>query len=262
MKLDSFRVVAGDPESSVIIHVPHSSTAIPDWVRARIRLTDDELDDELAFMTDALTEQIALEAAAAAMQRPWLFINQCSRLVVDPERFPDADQEPMAAPEIGMGPVYRRTAHGELLRDDDPVHEQELMDQFFHPYAQALSDLVDRRRDSVGRVVIVDLHSFPREELPYERFHHADLPRPPLCIGVDSFHTPPDLRDKVGDAFAGFGEWGENTPFAGSYVPLNRYGKDQLVESVMIELRRDCYMNDTLALAKTSGMLANLVDSV
>ncbi|WP_200932661.1 hypothetical protein [Aeromicrobium sp. Leaf245] len=49
----SFQIVPGDPRSTVIIHVPHSSREIPVPVWAEIILDDDELDRELDAMTDA-----------------------------------------------------------------------------------------------------------------------------------------------------------------------------------------------------------------
>jgi N-formylglutamate deformylase len=36
----------------------------------------------------------------------------------------------------------------------------------------------------------------------------------------------------------------KNTPYAGTYVPLRHYGRDERVTSVMIELRRDVYLTD------------------
>jgi len=35
-----------------------------------------------------------------------------------------------------------------------------------------------------------------------------------------------------------------NEPFAGSYIPLRHFGRDNRVTSVMVELRRDKYLRD------------------
>ena len=100
---DPFRVVPGDPSSTVIIHVPHASRHIPIWVRAGLLLDESALERELDAMTDAHTDVVAERAADLVDgPRPWLFINQLSRLVVDPERFPDDRKEMNAA---GMGAV-------------------------------------------------------------------------------------------------------------------------------------------------------------
>jgi N-formylglutamate deformylase len=88
-------------DSPVLIHVPHASVRIPDDVRAGIVLDDAQLADELGAMTDHATDRIAL--AAAELVSANVFVNEWSRLVIDPERFPD-EREVMG--RVGMGAVY------------------------------------------------------------------------------------------------------------------------------------------------------------
>lgn len=259
----SFDVIPGDPDSRIVIHVPHSSTHIPTWVCQRIRLEDEALTHELEVMTDARTDEIAETAATGASLRPWIFVNRCSRLVIDPERFPDPESEPMASPEIGMGAVYTRTAQGEPLRDDDPEHRDALMDRYFWPYAGAMSGRVAERLAAVGSITIIDLHSFPLDESPYERLHHADALRPECCIGVDSTHTPTWLVTETAAAFKDLGESLVNQPFAGTYVPLAYYtAQDARVTSVMVELRRDTYLVRPGGITTVAKMLTQLIDKV
>ncbi|MGW0778559.1 N-formylglutamate amidohydrolase [Streptomyces sp. NPDC002835] len=233
-----FRLLAGAPESPVILHVPHSSRAVPADVRGGILLDDAALGRELDHITDSHTAEIAAEAAASAGVTPWRFVNELSRLVIDPERFPDEREEMLA---VGMGAVYTRTTHREDLRatgfDGSP-----LIDRYFHPYAAAMTAAVDERLAAVGHAVVIDVHSYPTEPLPYEL--HGDGPRPPICLGTDSFHTPPELVAAAQQAFAGFGGTGLDSPFAGTYVPLRHYGKDRRVAALMIEIRRDVYMTE------------------
>ncbi len=66
----AFRVIPGDPRSSVIIHVPHSSRVIPDDVRAGILLDDLALERELNAMTDAYTDVIAEDARRPGAAAP------------------------------------------------------------------------------------------------------------------------------------------------------------------------------------------------
>ncbi len=85
----AFEVIPGGPSSTVVLHVPHGSSWIPPEVRAGIVLSDAELSAELLAITDADTDVIAEGAADLASVRPWIFANRVSRLVIDPERFPD-----------------------------------------------------------------------------------------------------------------------------------------------------------------------------
>jgi N-formylglutamate amidohydrolase len=220
----------------VILHVPHAAKGIPPDARESILLTDAELAVELGHMTDAHTDVLADAATREAGGRPWQFVNRCSRLVVDPERFPD-DREEMAS--VGMGAVYSATSHCTPLRGPDPDRDRLLIGAYFDPYAQALAELVDQRLAACGSAVIVDVHSYPAVALPYER--HSDLARPPLCLGVDDFHTPAWLLDAALDALSTVGECRVDEPFQGTYVPLAHYGHDPRVASIMIEIRRDVY---------------------
>ena len=90
---------------------------------------------------------------------------------------------------------------------------------------------------ATGRAVLVDLHSYPVKALPYER--HQDARRPPVCLGVDVDHTPATLVERVAPACSVIGQVVVNEPFAGSYIPLRHFGRDNRVSSVMVELRRD-----------------------
>ena len=85
---EGFEITPGDENSSVILHVPHSSTRIPADVRAGIVLSDAELNQELLRITDSFTDKIAAVASSASPITPWIFRNDLSRLVIDPERGP------------------------------------------------------------------------------------------------------------------------------------------------------------------------------
>ncbi|MFJ6938647.1 N-formylglutamate amidohydrolase [Streptomyces sp. NPDC101132] len=234
---ESFALLPGAAASPVILHVPHASRAVPAAVRAGIVLDDRALERELDHITDAHTDLIAARAAAACAVTPWRFVNRLSRLVVDPERFPD-DREEMRS--VGMGAVYTRTTHREPLRpegfDDGP-----LLDRYFHPYAEAMTRAVEERLAATGRALVVDVHSYPARALPYEL--HGDGARPPVCLGTDAFHTPAGLLAAAEEAFAGFGGTGLDSPFAGTYVPLRYYGRDDRVGALMVEIRRDLYQS-------------------
>ncbi|MFR0355801.1 N-formylglutamate amidohydrolase [Streptomyces sediminimaris] len=257
----SFEYLPGAAGSPVILHVPHSARDVPDGVRAGIVLDDAALERELDHITDAHTAEIAAAAGGLSALAPWRFVNRLSRLVVDPERFPDEREEMLS---VGMGAVYTATTHREALRpaDTDP---EPLIARYFLPYARAMTEAVAGRLAATGRAVIIDVHSYPSAPLPYEL--HGTGPRPPVCLGTDPFHTPPELAAAARDAFAAYGGTGLDSPFSGAYVPLEFHGADPRVTALMVEIRRDTYMTEpggpaTPALSRPASALAALVDAV
>jgi N-formylglutamate deformylase len=257
----SFELLPGADRSPVILHVPHSAREIPPAVRAGIVLDDAALARELDHITDAHTAELADAASELSGVTPWRFVNRLSRLVVDPERFPDEREEMLA---VGMGAVYTRTTHLAGLRpaDSDP---EPLIERYFRPYARAMSAAVAGRLAATGRAVIIDVHSYPTARLPYEL--HGEGPRPPVCLGTDAFHTPPGLLAAARKAFASCGETGLDNPFSGTYVPLEFYGTEPRVGALMVEIRRDTYMTEPggpagPGLTRLAEALAALVDAV
>ena len=250
--------VVEHPKSPVLVHVPHSSRSVPDWARDGLLLDDVKLSRELDAMTDAHTDLIAERAHSLAASPANLFINRLSRLVVDPERFPDEREEMLA---VGMGAVY---THGHDRRRIRATVQQDLIAMVFKPYAAAFTRAVDRILDVHGRALIIDVHSYPRDPLPYEL--HADGARPQVCLGTDECHTPHALLRTAREAFGAF-EIEVNTPFAGTYVPLQHYGTNPAVSSLMVEIRRDVYLDEELRPVEAgttalSSALAELIDAV
>jgi N-formylglutamate deformylase len=243
-----FDVIPGDAGSPVVLHVPHASRELTATARDGILLDDAQLAEELDNLTDLHSDVVAAVAADTAARRPWIFENRWSRLVVDPERFPDDREEMLAA---GMGAVYTHGYAGRRLRADDPQRDAVLLEDHFTPYARGMTTIVQERLAATGRAVIIDVHSYPVRALPYEL--HGDGPRPPICLGTDDFHTPARLRDAARTAFP---EAAENSPFAGCYVPLDYYGSEPAVTAVMIEIRRDA------GPARVAEQLAALVDAI
>ncbi|MEU9449967.1 N-formylglutamate amidohydrolase [Streptomyces sp. NPDC048277] len=261
MSQPSYELLPGAAESPVLLHVPHAARTIPADVRAGIVLDDEALERELDHITDAHTAQLAEAAAGLAGVTPWRFVNRLSRLVVDPERFPDEREEMLA---VGMGAVYTRTTHRGVLREED-VDPEPLVARYFRPYARAMTEAVAGRLAATGRAVVVDVHSYPSRALPYEL--HGAGPRPPVCLGTDRFHTPAALARAARKAFAGCGETELDSPFGGTYVPLEFYGTDARVSALMVEIRRDVYMAEPggpagPGLGRLAAALAGLVDSV
>lgn len=222
----------------VVFHVPHDSTYIPDEVKTQFVIDDLTLNEELAKMTDLWTLVLYANGIPASQ----VVAAPVNRLVVDVERFEDDAKEVMA--KRGMGAIYRiRHNMMPLRRYLTKEERQELLRRWYRPHHKKLSDAVDRSIKKYHRALIVDLHSFPSKPLPYE--DDQSLDRPEICIGADDGHTPTDLLKRFYDRFSEDFKVAINRPFKGALVSLKHYLKNSLVTSIMVEVRRDLYMDET-----------------
>ena len=231
----------------LVLHDPHSSTVVPEAVRGQFVLGDAELELELLLMTDRYVDELfTLPAAAAVSVR-----HGVSRLVCDPERFERDEDEEMAG--IGMGVLYTRTHTGDpeksLRRELSDEERRTLLDAYYRPHHARLEQATSNAVRVHGHCLIVDAHSFPQRPLPYEKsIRPEDLRwthRPAICLGTDGFHTPLWLQAAAFDAFeARFESVAFISPFDGTIVPMRFYRRDARVCSIMIEVRRDQYMDE------------------
>lgn len=243
---------------SVLLHVPHASTAIPDDVRRAIVLDDAQLEREVLASTDLHTDLVVAGLDAPDPARVRIVRHDVSRLVVDPERFLDVDREPTE--QVGRGAVYVRGHDGAVLRDAASpgfaALRDDLLRRFFHPHHAAVERAVTELLDADGTCTILDVHSYPREAQPYELAGGLppDAPRPPLCIGTDPQHTPEELAALVEAAAAAAGiATARDTPFRGTFVPLAHLG-DARVRSVMLEVRRDLLGDEATGVPDAAGV--------
>jgi N-formylglutamate deformylase len=231
-----------------ILHIPHSSVAIPDTARTAILLDDAALAREILRMTDMHTHDLYDAPNTERVVFP------VSRLIVDPERFADDAQEPMAA--RGMGVIYTLTSDLTPLRQaPDAAVRQQMLDDYYHPHHARLNALAKQHLEKHNRCIVIDCHSFPARALPYEQrpenenranIYSGAETRAEICIGTDAFHTPDWMRDSLVAFFEKAGYTvAVDTPFGGALVPGNFYRKNKNVMSVMIETRRDLYMDET-----------------
>lgn len=226
-----------DPSAALplVIHVPHAADAIPAHCPADFALDGDDLRSVVAALIDHDTDRLALTAVPLGAH---VFVNEVCRLVVDPERFADDCLEPAAV--HGLGAVYGYAHDGRRLRRPDwsAADRAARMDEFYHPYHQAMRDLVlELRERFAGPVHIIDLHSFPERPLPYET---GAGPRPRYCLGWTDEHAPRDWLawwDARGVGAPGL--VAHNHPFAGAFVP-GGLPVDAVadVRSLMVEVNR------------------------
>ncbi len=230
----------------VVLHLPHDATDIPEGIRSQFLLDDESLEQELLRMTDRHTARLFMSpnSPCVAVRAP------VSRMVVDVERFPDDEMEPMAA--RGMGVVYTVTSGLKPLRRRLSQAERvRLLAAYYVPHHENLEAAVRQAIADHGRCLVGDCHSFPAKALPYGLVDPARR-RPDICIGTDPFHTADILSDAYVSAFseAGF-VVGVNDPFAGALVPSFAYRTDSRVHAIMVEVNRQLYMSETDGLPRS-----------
>jgi N-formylglutamate deformylase len=93
----------------LILHIPHASTSIPDECLGDFLIARDRLAARLAASTDHYTDELFSMAGPGISTVAF----PISRLVVDPERFEDDHQEPMAARGLGVLERIRSSTRAE-----------------------------------------------------------------------------------------------------------------------------------------------------
>lgn len=146
----------------------------------------------------------------------------------------------------GLGVIPRVVAGGRALyRGKLPLAEAEArIRRFWHPYHQALAELIEEVRAEFGQAVLIDCHSMPHEAI--EAHTRPGQARPEVVLGDRYGATAGrEVMDRVEAAFAGAGlRVGRNAPFAGAYV-AQAYGRpSRRVHVVQVEIDRALYMDE------------------
>ena len=223
---------------NVLLHIPHASLYLP----------TDQLGDLLVPYSRVKAEALA----KADLYCDELFdidsvqkiTAKYSRLICDVERFPDDTMEPMA--QKGQGVFYTRFDDGTVFRES--MLRSKVKEEIYDVYHQKFTDVVNRMLDRYGRCLIIDCHSF---SLPGEQ--------PDVCIGADDFHTPPEMAESALTFTRRKGYTANlNSPYSGSIVPLEHYGKTHNVFSIMIELNRCLYLTTDYRKSENFGITKSL----
>jgi N-formylglutamate deformylase len=224
-------------QTPIIAHIPHASYEIPDQYLSQFCISQTALERELLTLTDHFTDQLysSVNQFASVFQFP------VSRFLVDPERFADDNLEIMS--QCGMGVLYTHGCFKDKIREYTPEQRQELLDRYYYPHHQALEDATTAALASFNRCLIIDCHSFPEKQLPYE-IVASGAKRADLVIGTDEKHTPEAIITIIQDYCKEIG-WScaVNDPFAGCYLPLRYFG-DTRVSAVMLEINRKLYLDE------------------
>ena len=92
--------------------------------------------------------------------------------------------------------------------------------------------------------MIIDCHSFP--STPIIRDLDQTAIRPDFNIGIDKYHTPKTLIEASIVYFEQKGySLGVDWPYQGTIVPMEYYRKNNAVNSIMLEVNRKLYLNES-----------------
>ena len=221
-------------ESTLIFHIPHSKTEIPhqflsDFVSIEL------MENEIKLLTDFATDEIFTIGNTSKVVFPY------SRVFCDVERL---DDESEVMFKYGRGFYYTKTDSGELLRENTNGNKEIIYSDYYLKHHEILTNLVNQKLKDIGFALIVDCHSFA--DTPFKSDIEQGLDRPDFCVGTDEYHTPQWLVDMVYLHLTNHGYSVKiNYPYVGTIVPMEHYKKNDEVHSIMIEVNRKLYMDNS-----------------
>lgn len=248
LRLDSFdfaRPVIHPPRNRrpVLLSVPHSGRAYPDWLdqlarrgRASLEPLEDPLVDRLAWRS------IADGAGAIVARAPRAMID-CNRAEheVDPAVV-DLPLVGQLGPRArgGLGIIPGRTVRdGFLWRRAITVNEFEArLDAAHRPYHSAVADALSALVEQHGAAVLLDCHSMPPRPGG----------RPQIIIGDCHGRSAGSDVAALAERFTrnqGFSVQ-RNEPYAGGWI-VERHGAPKSnIHALQIEIDRRCYLSADL----------------
>ncbi len=146
----------------------------------------------------------------------------------------------------GLGVIPRVVAGGRTIYTGKltATEAEHRLRRYWHPYHDALRQLIEETRDGFGEATLIDCHSMPHEAI--ESHARPGQPRPEVVLG-DRFGAAAgrDVVDRIEAAFAAAGlRVARNAPFAGAYI-TQAYGRpSRRVHVVQVEIDRALYMDE------------------
>ena len=220
-------------KESLIFHIPHSQTKIPKKYLSDY-FNDNMVENEIKLLTDFSTDKIFNIGSVDTIIFPY------SRVFCDVERLED-EHEVMF--EKGRGFYYTKTDGGQELRLTN--NKKVIHKNYYKKHHNSFNKLVDNKLKNNGFVTIIDCHSY--SDLPFKTDLEQSAKRPDFCLGTDDYHTPKWLVDSLYNHLTKNGYKVEiNYPYKGTIVPLKHYKTTANVNSIMIEVNRKLYMEDSI----------------
>jgi N-formylglutamate amidohydrolase len=241
----------------VVFCSPHSGRMYPRAFLAASRLSPLALrKSEDCYVDQLLDDVVALGAPVISARFPRAFVDANREpYELDPalflERPPAFANTQSVRVAGGLGTIPR------LVADAEEIYPHRLplsvaferIERYYHPFHQALADLLQEQRSFFGRAILIDCHSMPSASSD-----PSSGQRPHFVLG-DRFGVAcdPRLTRFVRDTLLGYGYSVQlNRPYAGGFI-TEHYGKPAAgIEALQIEINRGLYLNEA-TLEKTAG---------
>ncbi len=235
MTIDTFTLQTG--ASPLLVSVPHSGTALPDWLKPKLVARAGEVED-----TDWHLEKLyrfVLDQGAG------LIAPRYSRFVIDLNRPPD--NQPMYAGANNTELCPTRFFTGDpIYRDGEAPGPDEILarlDQYWRPYHQALEQELARIKAMHGYAILFDAHSI-KSRLPW--LFEGKLPD--LNLGTASgMSCSPELRSRLEAVLSAQHNftYAIDGRFKGGFITRS-FGRPAIgVHAVQLEMCWSCYMEET-----------------
>ena len=236
-------------ETSVIFSSPHSGRDYSAEFMAASQLGLAQLRSSEDAYVDRLFARAPLFGApflCALSPRAFVDLNRAPD-EFDPAVIEGIDRPPHN-PRIssGLGVIPRVVAGGRAIYSGkiSVAEAKARLTRHWHPYHDALEQLLEQTHRSFGEAILIDCHSMPHEAI----VAHArpGLPKPEVVLG-DRFGAAaaPEVTDQIEAAFqqAGF-RVVRNSPFAGAYI-AQHYGRPLSRKHVVqVEIDRALYLDE------------------
>ena len=232
-----------------LVHIPHDGTMIPAELLRSVCVPIKELIRQHNALRDTEVTAFAPRNADETLRFP------ISRVFCDVERFIEA--EPMDS--HGMGFCYTHGFDGTRLKQvTKTIRDQTLV--YYAEHHRKLNAFC-KETDSI---FLLDLHSYSPQIVPEEnRINGRSFPE--VCLGYESPWIREDVIAAAKNAFSALGLTVDlNYPYSGSMVPSSLLHDPQICDciSLMIEIRRDVYMNQNGILLHRTELLRKAVEQI
>lgn len=247
----------------LILSCPHSGRDYPPDFIARSCLDAPTLrrseDAWLDRILTPLAHKHDLALLEALFPRAWVDVNRAEK-DQDPLLIPDIPPDhpaPSSRAFAGFGVIPRKVS-ARLELYDRPLFFAEAQTRLadcYHPWHQALRQLIDETTAAFGYCLVLDCHSMPGLSVAGKKVD--------IVLG-DRFgqSCAPALSQTVHDALDDF-TIQRNSPYAGGYITAHYGAPERGVHLLQIELARPLYM-DSESLTPTEGLtrVTNSLDRV